>query len=286
MVTLTNFIAFFFLNFNRHCHSIILRISCGLYTTFGQALRIPNATCYNSAMPEQSASQILERLQTLGSEEHRQSKARLGVPLQSALGVPLPVLRQLAKDLKRNHPLALDLWASGYHEARLLAALLADPAQLDAGLIGRWVEDVVSWDLCDHLCANLLHKSPVAIAMIPTWAVDEREFVRRAGIVLILYVAMHQPEQFHAGAETYFALLRQAASDPRTYIKKAVSWTLREIGKRFDQWQARALALAHALAASQDKHERWVGKDALKELAALVEVAGRKRKVAARTRPE
>lgn len=211
----------------------------------------------------QSATSLITTLQALGSAEHRQSKARLGVPLATALGVPLPAIRSLGKELGRNQQLALELWASGYHEARLLAVLAADPQQVDQVLLDQWLSDVVSWDLCDHLCNNLLYKMPLAIAQIPTWAADQREFVRRAAFALITAIAIHQPKLFLANAELYLQLIQQQARDPRNYVKKAVSWALREIGKRFPEWRKPALLLARELAASADKAERWVGKAAL-----------------------
>jgi 3-methyladenine DNA glycosylase AlkD len=230
-----------------------------------------------------TSATILTTLQALGTEEHRQSKARLGVPLAAALGVSLPAIRSLGKEVGRDHAVALELWASGYHEARLLAALVADPQQMDAALIEQWVGAVVSWDLCDHLCSNLFCQLSVAIAQIPTWAADEREFVRRAAFALITTTAIHQPQFFHPNAELYLQLIRSYAHDPRNYVKKAISWALREIGKRFRGWQEPALQLARELAASADKAERWVGKDALNELENLVTVAGRQRRVSART---
>jgi len=213
-----------------------------------------------------TCAELITTLHSLGNEAKRRGKADYGVPYDTALGVSVPAIRQLAKTIKRDHSLALELWGSGYHDARLLAALIADPAQMDEALLNRWVGDVVSWDLCDHLCGNLLYKVPLAIARIPLWAVDDREFVRRVGLVLILYVGMHRPTQFHADVEMYFTLLRQAATDPRLYVKKAVSWSLRDIGKRFPEWKLRAVSLATELAQSTDKTARWIGKDVLKEL--------------------
>jgi 3-methyladenine DNA glycosylase AlkD len=227
---------------------------------------------------------ILTQLKALGSPEQRASKSRLGIPAERSFGTPLTAIRQLGKRLGRDQALALALWESGYHEARLLAVLLAEPAQMETALIERWLADVVSWDLCDHLCSNLFYKLPTALARISTWAADEREFVRRAAFALITAKAIHSPVSFQPHAEEYLASIGRYAHDPRNFVKKAVSWALREIGKRFPEWHDHALELARTLADSENKAERWVGKDALSELENLVVVPGRKWMVSAQTK--
>lgn len=229
---------------------------------------------------------VLATLKSLGNDAHRLSKARLGVPLASALGVSLPDLRTLAKKIKRNQPLANELWQAGYHEARLLAVLIADPKQITMDQVENWLADVVSWDLCDHLCNNLLVKVPICVERIPVWAADAREFVRRAAFALLVNDVIHNGQRDPACIDAYFGLLRTYAHDQRNYVKKAISWALRELGKRNDDWQARALSLATELSASSNPAERWVGNDALKELTSLVNVPGRRRKVARYTQNE
>lgn len=226
--------------------------------------------------------QVIATLQSLGSEAHRLSKQRLGVPYDSALGVSLPEIRALAKQNKRNQPLALALWESGFHEARLLAVLVADPKQTDIAQVESWLGDVVSWDLCDHLCNNLLLKIAACVARIPTWAADEREFVRRAAFALMVNDVMHNKQRDPAQIASYFDLLRRYARDERIYVKKAISWALREMGKRDDTLLAEVIVIGRALSESENKAERWIGKDALKELESLVTVAGHSRKVPSR----
>lgn len=233
-----------------------------------------------------TAQQVLQQLRAHGSEEHRASKARLGVPLTSALGVPLPVIRQMGKELGHHQQLALALWQSGLHEARLLAALVAEPDKVTVKLIETWLKDIVSWDLCDHLCNNLLVKVPLCWPRIPAWAKDEREFVRRAAFALICNLSIHQTQAEKALVKEHLQLIRRYAYDGRNYVKKAVSWALREIGKKEKDYGAlaEARALAEALAASKSAAERWVGNDALKELNTLVSVPGRKRLVSNKTK--
>jgi 3-methyladenine DNA glycosylase AlkD len=236
--------------------------------------------------PSTSIIKIIANLRAHGSEKHRASKARLGVPLNSAVGVPLPIIRQMGKELGRNQKSALALWQSGLHEARLLAALVAEPEKMTAQLIDDWLSDIVSWDLCDHLCNNLLVEVPLAAQRIPVWAKDEREFVRRTAFSLICNLSIHQTQMEKALVREHLQLIRRYAQDGRNYVKKAVSWALREIGKKDKDFGAlaEARALAEELAASQNAAERWVGKDALKELSTLVSVPGRKRLVSSKTK--
>lgn len=238
-------------------------------------------------MPQSTpVTKIIAKLRAHGSEEHRASKARLGVPLNSAVGVPLPIIRQMGKELGRDQKLALELWQSGLHEARLLAALVAEPEKMTVKLIEAWLADVVSWDLCDHLCNNLLVKVPLCWPRIPVWAKDEREFVRRTAFSLICNLSIHQTQVEKALVREHLQLIRRYAQDGRNYVKKAVSWALREIGKKDKDFGAltEARALAEELAASKDPAERWVGNDALKELNTLVSVPGRKRLVSSQTK--
>jgi 3-methyladenine DNA glycosylase AlkD len=237
-------------------------------------------------MPKPTVTKVLAELRAHGSAEHRASKARLGIPLDSALGVSLPVIRQMGRALGRDQKLAEALWESGYHEARLLAVLVAGPEAMTVKLAERWLAEVTSWDLCDHLCNNLLIKLPFAPSRIPAWAADEREFVRRAAFALMCSLSIHHTEIEQPLVEQHLGLIRRYARDPRHYVKKAVSWALREIGKKDRDYGVldQALELAHELAASGNAAERWVGKDALKELETLTAVPGRRRLVSSTTK--
>ena len=238
-------------------------------------------------MPQSHApTKVLAELRTHGDAEHRATKARLGIPLESAFGVPLPAIRQMGKALGRDQKLAEALWESGYHEARLLAALVAEPEAMTPKLAERWLADVASWDLCDHLCNNLFIKLPFAPSRIPAWAADEREFVRRAAFALMCSLSIHRTAIEKPLVGEHLGLIRRYARDPRNYVKKAVSWALREIGKKDRDYGVldQALALAHELATSENAAERWVGVDALKELETLTAVPERRRLISTKTR--
>ncbi|MGQ0604190.1 MAG: DNA alkylation repair protein [Anaerolineales bacterium] len=204
-------------------------------------------------MPRPTVTKILADLRAHGDEAHRATKARLGIPLDSALGVPVPVIRQMGKALGHDQKLAEALWGSGYHEARLLAVLVAEPEAMTPKMVECWLSEVVSWDLCDHLCNNLLIELPFAASRIVAWAADEREFVRRAAFALMCSLSTHHTASEKPLVEQHLDLIRRYAHDPRNYVKKAVSWALREIGKKERDYSAldQALALAHELAESK-----------------------------------
>ncbi len=233
---------------------------------------------------ESSVPEIIGYLKTIGTEAHKKSVGRMGVPTDMAIGIPTARIRKLGKQIGRNQKLALDLWKSGFHEAKLLAVLVAQPDKMTEAVIENWLEDVVSWDLCDHLCNNLFRHMPSCIEKIPNWARDNREFFRRAAFSLIAMLAIHQPDIADDVIELYLALIRDYASDSRNYVKKAISWALREIGKKDFSTQEKAIVLAAELCERTNRAERWVGKNALKELETLVEIPERSRLLSSHTK--
>lgn len=241
-------------------------------------------------MPTQSkaVSQIITQLKLKSNEKYKQNVARLGIPAHMAIGVPMPVVRRMSKELGHDQQLADQLWQTGFHEARLLAVLVADPERIPMATIEHWLAEVVSWDLCDHLCNNLLIAVPACAKRIPKWAKDEREFVRRAAFALMCSLSIHETEIAKAYIDDYLRLIRAYAHDGRNYVKKAVSWALREIGKKDRDYGVldETIALATELSQSQSAAERWVGKDALKELESLMAIDGRRRLVPKRRPPK
>ncbi len=227
-------------------------------------------------MPDKNsdtAAAILADLKTLGSEKNRAGMARYGINIERAFGVSIAQLRPVARRLKRNHELALALWASGIHEARLLAVFVDEPKKVTPAQMDAWTADFDSWDLCDQACSKLFVKTPFVEEKIAAWADDEREFVRRAGYALLAAYSVHGKGVPEERFVTFLALVERHATDPRNFVKKAVNWALRQIGKRSMTLRAPALALAHRLAASDDKTARWIGRDAEKELSDPVQLA-------------
>jgi 3-methyladenine DNA glycosylase AlkD len=209
---------------------------------------------------------VLAELRKLGSEKNRAGMARFGINTGRAFGVSIAAIRPLARRYRRNHELAAALWASGYHEARLLAALIDDPKQVTSKQMDAWAADFDSWDLCDQACLKLFVKTPFVDQKIPRWAKDKREFVRRAGFALLASQAVHGKDVPDSVFREHLKLIDAASTDERNFVRKAVNWALRQVGKRSASLHKPALALAKRLAASPDKTARWIGKDAVKEL--------------------
>lgn len=209
---------------------------------------------------------VLAELEALGSPAGRIGMARFGIHIEKAFGVAMPDTRLLARKYRRQHELALELWASGFHEARILAALIDNPKFTTPKQMDDWTADFNSWDLCDQACMGLFAATPHAATKIAKWAKDEREFVRRAAFATMAGYALHAKRAPDAEFLPFLAIVEAHATDPRNYVKKAVHWALRQIGKRSVALHAPALELARRLAAASDKTARWIGKTAEKEL--------------------
>ena len=210
------------------------------------------------------ADKVLAELRTLGSERDRDGMARFGIHTERAYGVSIAKLRPLARRLGRDHALARDLWATRVHEARLLASFVEVPGRVTAPQMERWVAAFDSWDLCDQVCM-LFERTPHAQAKAFTWVRDEREFVRRAGFVLMARLAHPRYAVPPATLRSFLREVERGSRDERNFVKKAVNWALREVGKRQPAVRREAVALARMLAGSEDRTARWIGRDALRE---------------------
>jgi len=215
-----------------------------------------------------SIESILKKLRSWGSAENRAGMARYGITVRDAYGVPMGKVKELARELGRDHDRALKLWETGNREARLLAAFTADPKQMTRAEMDHWVSQFDSWDVCDGCAIHLFRKSPVAWAQALKWARKRPEFVRRAGFALIATLAVHDKQ---APDETFLEvlpLIEETATDDRNFVKKSVNWSLRQIGKRNPSLRLAALEVAARLAESGSSAARWIGKDAFRELSA------------------
>lgn len=213
-----------------------------------------------------AAQEVIERLKASANPENVQGMARYGINPHNTLGVSMPLLREMAREIKRNHALALELWDSGIHEARILAGLIADPRQVDEQLLERWVQDFDSWDVCDQVCSNLFDKTPFAYSKAVEWSSRQPEFIKRAGFVLMAALALHDKKAPDSDFEPFFTLILGEASDARNFVKKAVNWALRGLGKRSQALNTRAIETARQIALIDSKAARWVAADALREL--------------------
>jgi len=217
--------------------------------------------------PSSSAAEIVEHLRAVGSEENRAGMARFGIKADRAFGVSQADLRKLSKVLKKDHERAIQLWETGWREARVIAALTAEPVKLTREQARGWATDFDSWDVVDTV-GDVFVDTPYWLDLIEELAADHREFVRRAAFAMMAWANVPRKKVSQEVLATFFPLIERHATDPRNFVKKAVNWALRQTGKSSSRLHTPALALAERLAASEDKTARWIGKDAVRELSA------------------
>ena len=210
--------------------------------------------------------EVVKRLKLLGDPKAAEGAARFGIHVSNVLGVSAPNLRRLAKEVGRNHTLAGRLWTTGIHDARCLAALIDDPAQVTPRQMERWAGDFDSWAVCDTACCCLFDKTPCAWDKAIEWTGREPQYVKRAGFVLMAALAVHDKKADDERFESFFPLLLRHADDERNFVKKAVNWALRQIGKRNARLNKRAIKTAEDIRRTGSKAARWIAADALREL--------------------
>lgn len=215
--------------------------------------------------PTWNADQILAYLKSQRDETNIEGMGRFGIDTETALGISNTALRAIARRIKRNHERALELWMSGIREARLLAAFTAEPKKVTVDVARAWAADFRSWEIVDGV-SDLFADANLQEPLIAEFAADEREFVRRTAFAMMAWSAVHMKKEPDATLLAWLPLIERHASDPRNFVKKAVNWALRQIGKRNAACHGPALALSERLAASDDKTKRWIGRDAVKEL--------------------
>ncbi len=214
--------------------------------------------------PSSSATELIAHLQSLRSQDNIAGMARFGIVTDTALGLSNPDLQRIARAVKKDHARALELWASDIREARMLALYTAEPKSLTATLARQWASDFKSWEIVDT-AADLFIEARL-LQLIPEFAADDREFVRRTAFAMIASAAVHMKKEPDETLLTWLPLIEAHSTDPRNFVRKAVNWALRNTGKRNRRCHGPALALAEQLAASNDKSTRWIGKDAVREL--------------------
>ena len=213
-----------------------------------------------------TVQEVLQRLQALANPENVAGMERFGINPQGTLGISIYVLRPLAKEIGIDHKLALELWQSGIHEARILAAYIDDVALVDEAQLEAWVRDFDSWDVCDQVCSSLFDRTPYAWDKAVTWSERDEEFVKRAGFVLMAALAAHARKTPDERFEVFFEIILREACDERNFVKKAVNWALRGIGKRSQYLNRLAIEAAQRMAEIPCRAARWNAKDALREL--------------------
>jgi len=218
-------------------------------------------------MPERpSARSILARLRRIASPEDAAGMARFGIrPRSRVLGISIWELRKIAKETGKSHRLAGELWKSGIHEARILAGFVEEPEKVTEQQLERWVKTFDSWDVVDQV-SELFVRTPFARKKIREWSMREEEFVKRTAFTLIAELAWHDKGMADAEFERFFPLIKRGAVDERNFVKKAVNWALRNIGKRNRALNARAIQVAKDIQRMDSRAARWIASDTLREL--------------------
>jgi 3-methyladenine DNA glycosylase AlkD len=209
---------------------------------------------------------VIEEIQSHGRPDALTGMARYGIRTARAFGASVPQLRTMAKKLGRNHVMALQLWKTGIHEARILAGMIDDPAQVDEDQMEDWAKDFDSWDLVDGSCGNLFDRTPFAVKKAYEWSARKEEYVKRAGFVLMAELAVHDKRAVNSTFQRFLPLIVREASDERNFVKKAVNWALRQIGKRNAMLNGAAIRTCKQLQRIDSKSAKWIASDALREL--------------------
>ena len=210
--------------------------------------------------------EILTQLRSLANPKNVEGMARYGINPQNTLGISIPVLRKIARQHHHDHRLALELWTSGTHEARILASLIDDPEQVTEEQMERWANDFDSWDIVDQCCTNLFSKNTYAQQKVIEWSDRPEEYIKRAAFTLMANLSIHDKKAPDNLFSSYLAIIIREANDERNYVKKAVNWALRQIGKRNASLNRLAIHTAKQIHKMDSKAARWNAKDALREL--------------------
>jgi 3-methyladenine DNA glycosylase AlkD len=213
-----------------------------------------------------AADDVLGRLKALADPARLPGMARYGIEVSNAFGVSIPSLRAIARTTGRDHALALALWRTGVHEARILASMVDEPARVTIRQMNGWASSFDSWDVCDQVCTNLFDRTDHAVDRATAWSARRQEFVRRAAFATIAGLAVHRRDLGDDDVRALLDLIESAADDDRNYVRKAVSWALRQIGKRNGELNAEAIATAERIGSRRTRSSRWIAADALREL--------------------
>lgn len=209
---------------------------------------------------------ILSELKSISEPDYLKKMAHFGIDVSKAFGIRVPNIRKLAKTIGKNQELSLSLWETGFHEARLLATFIGDYKQVGEDQINSWTKDFNSWDICDQACANLFVKTPYFKAKVLEFTQADEEFVKRTGFVLMATAAVHLKKEPNETFIGFLPIIVREAYDNRNFVKKAINWALRQIGKRNAFLHQQAIETANNILAQQNKKANWVALDALREL--------------------
>jgi 3-methyladenine DNA glycosylase AlkD len=209
---------------------------------------------------------VISSLEAMANPKNVEGMARFGINPTNTLGISIYDLRKVAMTIGVDHALALDLWKSRIHEARILAGYIDDPDKVTQAQMDAWVKDFDSWDVCDQVCSSLFDRTEFAFSKAIEWSARKEEFVKRAGFVMMAALSVHDKEASDKQFERFFPIIKREATDERNFVKKAVNWALRQIGKRNGALNKRALKVAEEISSIDSRGARWIAADALREL--------------------
>lgn len=211
-------------------------------------------------------NEIIKKLKSMESPKDREGMARFGINPNKTLGISVYKLRDMAKCIGKNHNLAQQLWASCIHEARLLAAFIDEPNKVTERQMDSWAKDFDSWDVCDEVSTDLFDQTPFTYKKAIEWSSREEEFVKRAAFALMAGLSVHDKKAADKEFERFLLVIRRESTDERNFVKKAVNWALRNIGKRNLALNKKAIEMAREIQKIDSKSARWIASDALREL--------------------
>lgn len=213
-----------------------------------------------------STANILDQLKSKANPKNVDGMAKFGMAVDKRLGVSVPAMRRIAKLTGKDHQLAIELWKTGFAEARIVASMVAVPEELTAKVMDAWVKGFNSWDVCDQVCMNLFEKTPLVRQQIFEWAARDEEFVQRAAFASIACLAWHDKTAEDQAFIAFLPVIERGSTDERNFVKKAVNWALRNIGKRNRRLNRAAIKTAKEIQRLDSKAARWIAADALREL--------------------
>lgn len=211
-------------------------------------------------------AEVIRMLRQVSKPEYLAGMSRYGIKTDRAFGIKLPDIRAIAKIIGKNHSLALELWATGYHEALFLAAFIDNPKEVTEKQLEDWVRDFESWDICDQTCGNLFDQTPFAFGKAVEWSSAGEEFVKRAAFAMMAALAVHAKKIPDNEFLNFLPIIERESDDDRNFVKKAVNWALRQIGKRSQFLHKEALKTAYRIKEQPFRNARWIAADAIREL--------------------
>ncbi len=213
-----------------------------------------------------STKEVLKKLQSKAKPDQLQGMARYGIAIKRRLGVSVPDMRKLSKELGKDHNLAVKLWKTNIPEARIVAAMIDEPEKVSEAQMESWVEGINSWDVCDQVCMNLFEKTPLAWKKIIDWSEREEEFVKRTAFALIACLAWHDKQAENEKFINLFPVIKHGTHDDRNFVRKSVNWALRNIGKRNSRLNKATIELSEEILKIDSRAAHWIASDAIREL--------------------